>query len=191
MVLKDSQEVDNTLLDFKRPNDECIIELYRAGGTHRNYAYIQKKYDVNPVQIQATIRKFFDWIGYWDSGELKVKEIAQLYANLIYFIKRQQEEATKATDPKWELNHHLKENILALGFGKATGLDEPFAGDSIMLEKGTWKYQVDVDKFTMLITDPDGKHMGTIGVGLNSGVIQETTTMSNFKHSRVGNDDLL
>lgn len=193
MVLKDSQEVDNTLLDRLVPDDAskiAIIELYRNGDTHRNYAYIEKKYDVNPVQIQASIRKFFDWIGYWKNGELKVKEISQLYANLIFYIKREQEDATKASDPKWQFNHHLKENVLALGFGKATGLDEPFSGDSMMLEKGTWKYQIDVDKFTMLITDPAGKHLGTIGVGVNSGVIQETTTMANFKHTRVGRDDL-
>ena len=185
-----SHEIDNTLLDLKEPDSdakECMIEV-RSGNV---VGYIHKKYDSNPVLIQASMRKFFDYIGYKDNGELKITDLATLVTNLIFYIKRNDEELTKASDPKWEFNHHLQENLALVGIENTNSI-QTFGNsfDDIKPVQKHWTYEVNLDGLNMKITDPKGKVMGTVSVGLDSGVIKDSISMSNSSSRRVGTDDI-
>jgi len=185
-----SHEIDNTLLDLKEPDSEakeCIIKI-RLGDV---IGYIHKKYDSNPVLIQASMRKFFDYIGYKDNGELKITDLGTLVTNLIFYIKRNDEELTKASDPKWELNRHLQENLAIVGIMNCNTLQTFRSGfASIMPPQKHWKYEVNLYDLNMKITDPRGKVMGTVSVGLDSGKVNESISMSNSSSRSVGTDDL-
>ena len=53
-----------------------------------------------------------------------------------------------------------------------------------------WKYEVNLYDLNMKITDPRGKVMGTVSVGLDSGKVNESISMSNSSSRSVGTDDL-
>ena len=176
-----SHEIDNTLLDYKEPDSEakeCIIQI-RLGDV---IGYIHKKYDSNPQMMQGLMRRFFEYTGYNDYGQLKVTDLGTLITNLIFYIKRNDEELTKASDPKWEFNRHLQENLAIVGIMNCNtlqGFGSGFA--SIMPPQKHWKYEVNLDGLNMEITDPSGKVMGTISVGLDSGTNTNDVTMSNLR----------
>ena len=101
-----SREVDNSLLDYEKVHEECIIRFGEFN--------IYKKYDCNPLYMQGLFKKFFHWIGD-DEGIMAGKyPTGYLVCAFIFFSKRISEDKTKHLQSDWLLNKVMTQNMMLL-----------------------------------------------------------------------------
>ncbi|MBF85139.1 MAG: hypothetical protein CL489_11820 [Acidobacteria bacterium] len=108
VVMSDSKdnETGNTIA---RKND-CIIKITDGADSF----YLYKIYDCAPNKIQNLIRRFYHWLDNDDES------IGLIIPNLIYFIKRTEEESDEGKFSSWQFDHHLKKYLEIIG-SKKTG----------------------------------------------------------------------
>ena len=144
-----SREVDNSLLDYEKINEECII---RFGGRLETEFNIYKKYDCAPLYMQGLMKKFFHWIDD-DEGIMAGKyPTGYLVCAFIFFSKRISEDKTKHLQSDWLLNKVMTQNMMLFSKGFEAGKVKLF-------------YDINLDDLTMHVNDKAMKQEATIQVG--------------------------
>ena len=139
-----SREVDNSLLDYEKVNEECIIRFGEFN--------IYKKYDCAPLYMQGLFKKFFHWIDD-DEGIMAGKyPTGYLVCAFIFFSKRISEDKTKHLQSDWLLNKVMTKNMMLVNKG--------FDGGNVKLH-----YHINLKALTMHINDKHNKKEATIQVG--------------------------
>jgi hypothetical protein len=143
-----SREVDNSLLDYEKVHEECIIRFGEFN--------IYKKYDCNPLYMQGLFKKFFHWIGD-DEGIMAGKyPTGYLVCAFIFFSKRISEDKTKHLQSDWLLNKVMTQNMMLLD-----NHDYVASKGS----KGKLRYDINLEALTMHVDDTAMKQEATIQVG--------------------------
>ena len=139
-----SREVDNSLLDYEKVNEECIIRFGKFN--------IYKKYDCAPLYMQGLFKKFFHWIDD-DEGIMAGKyPTGYLVCAFIFFSKRISEDKTKHLQSDWLLNKVMTQNMMLVDVG--------YAGGKVKL-----RYDINLEALTMHVDDTAMKQEATIQVG--------------------------
>ena len=139
-----SREVDNSLLDYEKVNEECIIRFGKFN--------IYKKYDCAPLYMQGLMKKFFHWIDD-DEGIMAGKyPIEMLVPAFIFFSKRMSEDNTKHLQSDWLLNKVMTQNMMLV--------DEYYGVGKVKL-----RYDINLEALTMHVDDKKMKQEATIQVG--------------------------
>ena len=99
VVMSDSKDNESEA-KHARKND-CIIKI--TDDVEEFYLY--KIYDCAPNKIQNLIRRFYHWL---DNDRTR---IGLIIPNLIYFIKRTEEESDEGKFDNWQFDHHLKKYL--------------------------------------------------------------------------------
>ena len=145
-----SREVDNSLLDYEKINEECIIRFGEFS--------IYKKYDCAPLYMQGLMKKFFHWIDD-DEGIMAGKyPTGYLVCAFIFFSKRISEDKTKHLQSDWLLNKVMTQNMMLLDIAEAG--EDGYAGG-----KGKLRYDINLEALTMHVDDKKMKQEATIQVG--------------------------
>ena len=139
-----SREVDNSLLDYEKVNEECIIRFGKFN--------IYKKYDCAPLYMQGLMKKFFHWIDD-DEGIMAGKyPTGYLVCAFIFFSKRISEDKTKHLQSDWLLNKVMTQNMMLV--------DEYYGVGKVKL-----RYDINLEALTMHVDDKKMKQEATIQVG--------------------------
>ena len=145
-----SREVDNSLLDYEKINEECIIRFGEFN--------IYKKYDCAPLYMQGLMKKFFHWIDD-DEGIMAGKyPTGYFVCAFIFFSKRISEDKTKHLQSDWLLNKVMTQNMMLLDIAEAG--EDGYAGG-----KGKLRYDINLEALTMHVDDKKMKQEATIQVG--------------------------
>ena len=139
-----SREVDNSLLDYEKVYEECIIRFDEFN--------IYKKYDCAPLYMQGLMKRFFHWIDD-DEGIMAGKyPTGYLVCAFIFFSKRISEDKTKHLQSDWLLNKVMTQNMMLFSKGFEAGKVKLF-------------YDINLDDLTMHVNDKAMKQEATIQVG--------------------------
>ena len=110
VVMSDSKDNESEA-KHARKND-CIIKITNGADSF----YLYKVYDCAPNKIQNLMRRFYHWLE--NSVELEQEgswTLEYVVPNLIYFIKRTEEESDEGKFSNWQFDHHLKNYLTIVG----------------------------------------------------------------------------
>ena len=116
VVMSDSKDNESEA-KHARKND-CIIKITNFTGTRKeiddSIFALYKVYDCAPNKMQNLLRRFYHWL---ENNSLKDGRWTLEYVvpNLIYFIKRTEEESDEGKFSNWQFDHHLKNYLTIVG----------------------------------------------------------------------------
>ena len=165
VVMSDSKDNESEA-KHARKND-CIIKITNGADSF----YLYKVYDCAPNKMQNLMRRFYHWL---ETNSLKDGSwtIEYVVPNLIYFIKRTEEESDEGKFSNWQFDHHLKnylEVIGSKGIGSLAGWNKQHGvryvyelnTETQMMKTSEGRWSPDKLKFE------DHKYCGEVPVGTN------------------------
>ena len=160
VVMSDSKDNESEA-KHARKND-CIIKITN----NIESFYLYKVYDCAPNKIQNLVRRFYHWL---DDGSWTLEYVVP---NLIYFIKRTEEESDESKFSNWQFDHHLKnylEVVGSKGIGSLAGWNKQHGvryvyelnteNQTMKTSEGRWN----TDKLVF----ENHKYCGEVPVGIN------------------------